>query len=62
MKARTETSTRENSLVTTKLQEALMWQNEHQKTCIDLARKAGVGMTTNGQSYVPIDDKGNPVA
>lgn len=43
--ARSENSTRENSLCITKLQEALMWHNEHQKSLIAAARKAGVGFT-----------------
>lgn len=38
-KARAENGTRENALTITKLQEALMWHNEHQKVLIEAARR-----------------------
>lgn len=47
IKAREEQSTRENSLVITKLQESLMWHNEHQRALIDTARRSGVGFNPN---------------
>lgn len=54
-KARSSHNTRENSLVITKLQEALMWHNESLRVLQDLARKnAGV----NNNVGVP---QGEPV-
>jgi hypothetical protein len=42
--AKSEASTRENSLVITKLEEALMWYRAHQQSLQELARKAQVGI------------------
>jgi hypothetical protein len=43
--ARTEQNGRENSLVITKLQEAMMWQSEAERVMLEVARRSGVGMT-----------------
>lgn len=49
-RARAEQPTRENALVVTKLQEAMMWHNEHQKTLLGAARRSGVGFNADARS------------
>lgn len=49
-RARAEQPTRENSLVVTKLQEAMMWHNEHQKGLLGAARRSGVGFNPDARS------------
>ena len=49
-KARAEAGSRENSLVLTKLEEAMMWHSQHQKSLLTAARRAGVGFNPNAQS------------
>ncbi len=39
--ARREQNTRENSLVTTKLEEAMMWHTSHQQRLLEAARRIG---------------------
>ncbi len=52
-KARTEASTREMSITITKLQEAMMWNNEHHKALISKARQSGVGFNPNANAPMP---------
>lgn len=51
-KAREGQPTRENALVITKLQEAMMWQTEYERELLAAARRSGVGMSVRqgGQS------------
>ncbi len=54
LKAKQEPNSREGAITITKLQEALMWNNEHQKFLIDLTRRSGVGFNPNvGQGAMP---------
>lgn len=48
--ARTQTQSRENSLVITKLQEALMWHHMHEQELQNAARRAGFHISQEQQS------------